>query len=105
MAVSLVMTMTLGIIVDDTVHFMSKYLRARRDYKYNSAESVRYAFTSVGLALVVTSVALAAGFAIMAQSDFALNADSSLLTLITIVLALIVDFLFLPPLLMLVDKD
>ena len=105
MAVSLVMTMTLGIIVDDTVHFMSKYLRARRDYKYNSTESVRYAFTSVGLALVVTSVALAAGFAIMAQSDFALNADSSLLTLITIVLALVVDFLFLPPLLMLVDKD
>ena len=43
-------TMTLGIIVDDTVHFMSKYLQARRDYKYNSAESVRYAFTSVGLA-------------------------------------------------------
>lgn len=105
MAVSLVMTMTLGIVVDDTVHFMSKYLRARRDYHYSCTESVRYAFTSVGFALIVTSLALVAGFGVMAQSSFALNADSSLLTLITILLALVVDFLFLPPLLLMVDKD
>lgn len=105
MAVSLVMTMTLGIVVDDTVHFMSKYLRARREMGCNSADAVRYAFNSVGLALVVTSVALVVGFLIMSQSSFALNAQSSQITLIAILLALVVDFLLLPPLLMLLDRE
>jgi predicted RND superfamily exporter protein len=47
---------------------------------------------------------LIAGFMVLAQSSFKLNADMGLLTAITIGIALIVDFLFLPPLLMLVDK-
>lgn len=105
MAVSLVMTMTLGIVVDDTVHFMSKYLRARREMLLDSAAAVRYAFNSVGFALVVTSIALVAGFSIMSLSSFALNAESSQITLIAILLALVVDFLLLPPLLMLLDKE
>ena len=104
LALSVVTGMTLGIVVDDTVHFLSKYLRARRLKNKSTEEAVRYAFASVGRALWVTTLVLIAGFMVLAQSSFKLNADMGLLTAITIGIALIVDFLFLPPLLMLVDK-
>jgi predicted RND superfamily exporter protein len=104
LALSVVTGMTLGIVVDDTVHFLSKYLRARRLKNKTTEEAVRYAFASVGRALWVTTLVLIAGFMVLAQSSFKLNADMGLLTAITIGIALIIDFLFLPPLLMLVDK-
>lgn len=104
LALSVVAGMTLGIIVDDTVHFLSKYLHARRDRNKNSQDAVRYAFGSVGRALWITTIVLVAGFMVLAQSSFKLNADMGLLTGLTILIALIVDFLFLPPLLMLLDK-
>ncbi|MFQ5637183.1 MAG: RND family transporter [bacterium] len=100
MALSMVMGMTLGIIVDDTVHFLTKYLRARREKNLSPEDSVRYAFSSVGLALVVTSVILVAGFAILTLSAFDMNAGMGKLTAVMIVVALLVDLLFLPPLLM-----
>lgn len=97
---SIVTGMTLGIVVDDTVHFLSKYLRARREKGLSAEDAVRYAFESVGLALVVTSFVLIAGFMIMAQSHFDLNSGMGLLTSVVIFLALVIDLTLLPPLLM-----
>ena len=97
---SIVTGMTLGIIVDDTVHFLSKYLRARREKGLSAEDAVRYAFNNVGLALLVTSVVLVVGFMIMAQSHFYLNSSMGLLTSVVIMLALIIDLTLLPPLLM-----
>ena len=105
LGLSVVVGMTLGIVVDDTVHFLSKYVRARREQNKDATQAVRYAFNSVGRALWITTLVLVAGFMVLAQSSFKLNADMGLLTAITIVIALIVDFLFLPPLLMKLDKD
>ena len=100
LALSVVSGMTLGIVVDDTVHFLSKYLRAQREKGLNAADAVRYAFSPVGTALWVTSLVLVLGFGILAFSKFELNAGMGLLTAITIGLALLADFLFLPTLLM-----
>lgn len=105
LALSVVTGMTLGIIVDDTVHFLSKYLHGRRDKGLDSTAAVHYAFTSVGRALWITTLLLTVGFMVLAQSNFRLNSDMGLLTAVTICIALLVDFLFLPPLLMLLDKD
>lgn len=104
LALSVVIGMTLGIVVDDTVHFLSKYLHARRDKKLNAQEAVHYAFDNVGRALWITTFVLVAGFTVLAQSSFKLNADMGFLTALTIFIALVVDFLFLPPLLMVLDK-
>jgi predicted RND superfamily exporter protein len=104
LALSVVTGMTLGIVVDDTVHFLSKYLRARREQGLDATDAVRYAFSTVGMALWVTSLVLIAGFMVLTQSAFKLNADMGLLTAITIGFALAADFLFLPPLLMKADK-
>ncbi|MEA2079231.1 MAG: MMPL family transporter [Pseudomonadota bacterium] len=104
LGLSVVAGMTLGIVVDDTVHFLSKYLRARRERHLDSPDAVRYAFSTVGTALLVTTLVLIAGFMVLTQSPFKLNSDMGLLTAITIAFALLADFLFLPPLLMKVDK-
>ena len=104
LALSVVATMTLGIVVDDTVHFLSKYLRARRERGISAASAAQYAFTSVGTALIVTSAILIAGFAILSLSAFDLNASMGVMTALTIALALLADLLVLPGLLMAVDR-
>ncbi|MBV1911506.1 MAG: MMPL family transporter [Kangiellaceae bacterium] len=100
-----VVGMTLGIVVDDTVHFLSKYLRARRDKKMNSQDAIRYAFDVVGPAMLVTTAVLVTGFLVLSLSVFKLNADMGALTAGTIGLALLIDFLLLPPLLMKFDEE
>jgi len=105
MSLSVVTGMTLGIVVDDTVHFISKYLRARREKKFQSEEAIRYAFSSVGKALVVTTVILVIGFAILSFSSFRMNGWMGQLTAIVIVCALVADFLLLPALLLTFDRN
>ncbi|BAN69022.1 efflux RND transporter permease subunit [endosymbiont of unidentified scaly snail isolate Monju] len=100
LAMSVVSGMTLGIVVDDTVHFMSKYLRARREQGLDGPAAVRYAFSTVGKALWVTTLGLALGFMVLAFSGFELNSGMGILTTLTIVLALVADFLYLPVLLL-----
>jgi len=100
LSLSIVISMTLGIVVDDTVHFLSKYLRARREENMSSEDAVRYAFKTVGRALFTTTIVLVAGFLVLALSSFQLNAGMGLLTAIVIVIALAIDFLLLPPVLM-----
>lgn len=100
----IVFGMTLGIIVDDTVHFMSKFLRAKRELGYNSIEAVVYAFETVGKALVTTTIVLLAGFAILSTSAFALNSYMARITTIIISAALIIDFILLPSLLILLTR-
>ena len=102
-ALSVVVAMTIGIVVDDTVHFLSKYLRARREKQLDAADAVRFAFRSVGTALLFTSIVLAAGFAVLSFSAFDLNAGMGRLTAVTILLALAADFFFVPPLLIWID--
>ena len=104
MGQSVVIGMTLGIVVDDTVHFLSKYLRARREKGFDAKEAVRYSFENVGVALTETTIILVLGFSVLIYSSFELNAQNGMMTSITIALALIVDFLFLPGLLIALDK-
>ncbi len=96
--------LSIGIVVDDTVHFMSKYLRGRREHGYSSEEAVLYAFDSVGRAMIITSVVLVCGFMVLAMSLFRFNSNMGMLAAITITFALLSDLLFLPPVLMLLDR-
>jgi predicted RND superfamily exporter protein len=104
LSLSIVAGMTLGIVVDDTVHFLSKYLRARRENHLSAPDAVRYAFRTVGMAILTTSVVLVAGFLVLSQSTFKLNSGMGTLSSIVITFALLADFLFLPPLLMKLEE-
>ena len=101
-AASVVTAIAFGVIVDDTIHFMTKYVRARNSGLLLS-ESVQSAFRSVGKALMATTVVFALGFIVFGASGAATNQAPGLLVGITVVVALLADFLFLPPLLMVLD--
>lgn len=104
LASSVVTATSLGIIVDATVHFLSKYQRGLRRTGATAADAVRYAFSTVGTALWVTSAILIAGFAVLSLSTFEINASLGLLTAITLAMALLADFLLLPSLLMALER-
>ena len=104
-SLSIVISMTLGIVVDDTIHFLTKYLRGRREKGLDAEGAIRYAFSTVGTALWVTTIVLMAGFSVLAFSAFKMNSGMGLMTAITIGIALLLDFLLLPPLLMKIQEN
>ena len=63
-----------------------------------------YSFATVGVALWTTTLALAAGFLVISTSAFSVNAEMGLLVAVVVVLALVVDFLLLPGLLIRFDR-
>lgn len=99
LALSVVISITLGIVVDDTVHFLSKYRRARKEEGLSPEKAVRYAFSRVGVPLLITTLVLMAGFLILTLSSFYPNSTMGLMTAIILGCALIADFLLLPLLL------
>ena len=103
LAGSVMTAIAFGIIVDDTIHFLSKYLKSRRD-GLSAPEAVRSTFRTVGRALWTTTVVLALGFLVFAWSGFEVSWALGLMVATTIVFALIADFLLLPPLLIAIDR-
>ena len=102
-ASSVVIAVVFGIVVDDTIHFLSKYLKARREGR-PASEAVRYTFNTVGHALWTTTAVLSVGFLVFATSGFEVSWALGLLVTITIVFALVADFLLLPTLLIAIDR-
>ena len=106
LSLSIVTGMSFGIVVDNTVHFLSKYLRSKRENGLAPQDAVRYAFRIVGRALVITTTTLVIGFSALATSKFSMNADMGLMTAIIITIALAGVFFLLPPLLLKIeDRD
>ncbi len=103
LAGSVMTAIAFGIVVDDTIHFLTTYLKARRNGK-DAADAVRSAFHTVGHALWTTTAVLALGFLVFASSGFEISWALGLLVALTIILALLADFLLLPPLLMALDR-
>ena len=104
LSLSVVVAMTIGIVVDDTVHFLAKYRRARREYGHGPEEAVHYAFDTAGRALATTTVVLVAGFLILLFSPFVPTAQVGVLTAMIIGFALIADLTLLPALLTALDR-
>ena len=105
LSLSVVVAMTVGIVVDDTVHFLSKFRRARLEYGQSPEEAVRYAFDTAGRALITTTVVLVAGFLILVFSPFVPTAQVGVLTAVIIASALVADLSLLPALLTATDRS
>jgi predicted RND superfamily exporter protein len=105
LAVAAVFSVSSGIVIDDTIHFLSKYLRARRVDGRSPADAVRYSFATTGTALFVNTAVLVLGFLVLTVSNFTVNSSLGLMTALIIGIALLFDLLFLPALLLKVDPD
>jgi len=102
--VATVATVTLGLVVDDTIHFLHRYKMCRE-----AGSTVKHAIyethASTGMAIITTSLVFAAGFATIGFSHYRANADMGILTSITILVAMIVDLVVIPALLLFLVKD
>lgn len=104
MAVSVIAAMTLGIVVDDTIHFTEKFLYARRGLGLDPVEAVRHAFVAAGPAILAMVIVLASGFFCLSLSGFQINAWIGLMTAITIIVSLAIAFTLLPAMLIKMGK-
>ncbi len=102
---SMITATSMGLIVDDTVHILSKYRRAKHAQNLGTHDAIRYSFSHVGKALWVTTLIMIAGFIVLAFSSYKLNVEMGILTVMAVGVALAMDFLLLPSLLMFMDKD
>lgn len=91
---SVVAAMTLGILTDDTVHFLEKYARSHRSM--GARDALARAFQEAGPAIWITSLVLISGFGVLALSSFRLNSDLGILTVIILAVGLVGDFVLLP---------
>lgn len=101
---SLVAVISFGIIVDDTIHFLSKYESARK--RGDDAETaIAYTLNQVGRALIITTSVLALGFLVFVASSLNSNSAMGIITSLAISFALLLDLVFLPILLLVFDKN
>jgi len=96
-------TVCLGIAVDDSIHFLSRYQDERREGK-SPVDAVRATFIGVGTALITTTVVLIAGFGTVLTSDLPGHRTFASMACWTIGAALLGDLIFLPALLLCFDK-
>ncbi len=104
LSASVSIVIAFGIVVDDTIHFLSKYRDARSE-GLSSADAVRSTFNAVGPALFTTTAVLSAGFLLM----FLLSGFSGIWILGAMVASMVffglfIDFLLLPPMLMALER-
>ncbi|KHT63471.1 Fis family transcriptional regulator [Photobacterium gaetbulicola] len=104
LSLSVIASMTLGIVVDDTIHLLYRYHSSRKAGK-SEEESIASAVKETGVAIIGTTIVLSAGFFVLASSSFKMNADMGLMTAITLIIALVLDLLLIPVLLKVTGKS
>jgi uncharacterized protein len=104
LAISMVTSITYGIVTDDTVHTMTKYRWARQVLKMEPADAARETITYTGNAIILSSIALSAGFALLGFSSFNITALMGVLSAIIIAIAAAAELLLLPSLLIMFDR-
>ncbi len=101
MATILVGSIVLGLVVDDTIHFLHHFRRAYEETSSVEA-AVRETLHTTGRALVITSLVLCGGFFIYTTSYLLINIRFGLLTGCAVLFALAADFFLVPALLSLI---
>ncbi|TNF70120.1 MAG: hypothetical protein EP298_00830 [Gammaproteobacteria bacterium] len=92
---AVVMGMILGIVVDDTIHFLLKYQHRNQQPKI----AITALINDVAPAVIITSITLIIGLLIGLLSDFRPISDMSILSAAIIFIALTTDIILLPALL------
>ena len=100
----LVFSITFGISVDDTIHFLAKYRQELAHRNWNIGESVIAALRETGVSMTYTSIVLFFGFSIFVLSEFGGTRALGLLVSTTLFVAMLANLLLLPSLLLALEK-
>jgi predicted RND superfamily exporter protein len=104
MGTAMIFSMTLGIVVDDTIHFVVSYRRQRLQGQ-TPAMAVNNTYALVGRAIIITSLVLCIGYLIpVFTAELRMNVQMYALSVVCIATAMIADLFFLPSLLVKTDK-
>lgn len=95
---ALVLVVSLGVAVDDTIHFLSRFTEARR-LGADRIQAVQTALHTTGRAIILTSVVVVTGLSVLHLSGFVPTRRFAELTTVTFASALLGDLLLLPALL------
>tara|TARA_Y100000741_G_scaffold144436_1_gene109033 strand:+ start:3777 stop:6068 length:2292 start_codon:yes stop_codon:yes gene_type:complete len=94
---------SLGLVVDATIHFLTKFKKANSE-GLNPDEAIQYCFKYVGYPIIVASICLFSGFLFLLQSSFQTNFVLGGMCALIIVIALVIDLLLLPAILLIFGK-
>lgn len=103
-AAAMTFSICLGLVVDDTIHFISKYRTARLQ-GLTPRDAIEQTFVTSGTAILITSVTLSAGVLLLSLSNFTVNDTMSLMLTGIILTALLFDLFLLPALLLWADRN
>ena len=96
LAATAIVALTIGIVVDDTVHLIFRFLDGKRRLNLSGAHAAAYAIHRAGVAISATSIALVGGLSALLVSDFEINSTLGGMTCLIILLALLFDLFLLP---------
>jgi predicted RND superfamily exporter protein len=98
---AMIASAVIGVIVDDTIHYMTDYTRV---YRGDPAEAIRHTTTGIGPALLLNNLVLVLGFWVGCFGSFKPTIYFSLLSGITMITAMLCDLFVTPACLMLFDR-
>ena len=96
-ATAMTFSIALGIAVDDTIHFLSRF---RSEFKLSNSHKKASSVTilTTGRAIISTTITLAMGFIVLVFSNFKPNTEFGVLSTIILIIALVSSLLLLPSL-------
>ena len=100
---AIIFAMTLGLIVDDTIHFMSKYIKLKRS-GVSAKDAIPIIFNIAGVAITTTTFIIMAGFSVLTFSNLGIAKTTGYMVAIIAFIALIIDLIMLPAILVLFDR-
>ncbi len=103
LATSIVVGMTLGIVVDDTVHFVMHFIKGAKT-EGSAEKAVRHTMLHCGWPMITSNIALILGFGVLGFSSFELNRGMGILSALIIAVALLFDLIFTPALLLVLTR-
>ena len=104
MASAMIFSITIGIVVDDTVHLLMKYLSSRRQRQTDAKQALTEMLMHVMPAVITTSLIITIGFSVLILSDFNANVIMGKMVAIVVFLALFIDLIFVPAMILLIDQ-
>jgi uncharacterized protein len=91
-------SISLGIIVDDTIHFLTKYKNTQQEFNLSPEDAMRKTLSHVGPAMIGTSAILVLGFGVLCFSSFQMTSYLGWLSVIIVSIAPLVDLVLAPAL-------
>jgi predicted RND superfamily exporter protein len=101
---ALVFSITFGISVDDSIHFLAKYRQELISNQFFVPIAISKSLRETGASMIYTSIILFFGFVIFGASEFGGTVALGVLTSITLLVAMITNLTLLPAMLIKFDS-